>query len=76
VILHGCEVDKLLEAQAWSQDKNLSDLDYQFLAKAKNAIRVETRLEAERIKRKLQRDCYKNKTTKIQVISGAQSVWH
>ncbi|MDF5728676.1 MAG: AAA-like domain-containing protein [Rhizonema sp. PD38] len=39
----------LLEAQTWSQEKSLSDLDYQFLAASQEFDRreVETRLEAE-----------------------------
>jgi hypothetical protein len=40
----------LVEAQAWSQGKSLSELDYQFLAASQECDRreVETRLEAER----------------------------
>lgn len=58
----------LLEAQAWSQGKSLSDLDYQFLAKSQECDRleVETRLEAERTKEVAARLLQEQKATKLQ----------
>ncbi|WP_250124674.1 AAA-like domain-containing protein [Chroococcidiopsis sp. CCMEE 29] len=67
----------LLEAQAWSQGKSLSDLDYQFLAKSQECDRqeVETRLEAERLKEVAARLLQEQKATKIQrLFLGAVSL--
>lgn len=67
----------LLEAQAWSQGKSLSDLDYQFLAKSQECDRleVETRLKAERIKEVAARLLQEQKATKIQrLFLGAVSL--
>lgn len=67
----------LLEAQAWSQGKSLSDLDYQFLAASQECDRrkVETKLEAEHIKEVTARLLQEQKATKIQkLLLGAVSL--
>lgn len=58
----------LLEALAWSHDKSLSDLDYQFLAASQECDRreVETWLEAERAKEVKARLVQEQKTAKLQ----------
>lgn len=58
----------LLEALAWSQDKSLSDLDYQFLAASQEFDRreVETWLEAERTKEVKARLVQEQKAAKFQ----------
>jgi hypothetical protein len=67
----------LLEAQAWSQGKSLSDLDYQFLAASQEFDRreVETRLEAERTKEVEARLFQEQKAARLQrLFLGALSL--
>lgn len=58
----------LLEAQAWSQGKSLSELDYQYLAASQEFDRreVETRLEAERAKEVKARLLQEQKAARLQ----------